>query len=350
MKKFTCYFIVLVISIFSLNITTFADYNTLNTRQLPSNAIMQLVAENENMGEIKEFHNLFNANHQISAYCIDYENGYIIYDNDAVLEFSKEHSSPFLNKDNCFYFGPLNYYIESDTGFISLITSSTLKKNEAVELSNSFETKKAKLDKESVEANICNASSHLANNTRAGNIVNNVQLQYSTILTSGWNSDNTCGSVALTIMMYYYHQHISGYSLYSNYSSNPYNLYMYLKTWIEPDSSNPGYIGSTGYTLKNGYNNYGVNTVNVGNKHAYYDNADVMSWGFVYFQISQGEPGVLLLQSHPIYGNHWVVTIGVYQIMAGDGDHINYYRINDGWGNNSVVVPETWVDSYVYLD
>ena len=84
MKKFTCYFIVLVISIFSLNITTFADYNTLNTRQLPSNAIMQLVAENENMGEIKEFHNLFNANHQISAYCIDYENGYIIYDNDVI--------------------------------------------------------------------------------------------------------------------------------------------------------------------------------------------------------------------------------------------------------------------------
>lgn len=317
-----------------------ADSN-LTLEDFPNNSILSLVWNTEDFGEINDFHKLLDFQDEVIAYCIDSEKGYIIYDKSTVIEFSTEATSPSSEIEDCYYFGPLDYYVKDGDTFVHIRTNDKVSKEDVHEESMNFQNLKAKEDVrvDNISSSIdvtessfyslntsttINANSVVTQNSLpGGTCTNKAQLSHP-LATYDWNTDNTCGSLALTIIMDYGHKYWNNYTLKPTYANNRYSLYTYLKEHIQPEYHQAGYEGI------DGYNNYSSSVLSNGNKIAHYD--DEVSWGFIFNQIKLGKPGSLLTHNHASFGNHWIITSGVYQVSNGQSGVINYYIVNDGWG------------------
>lgn len=309
---------------------------------IPCNPIMQAVTDSEDFGDIENFHELLNADDEVTAYCVDSEDGYVIYDECTVLEFSYSTSSPFENIEECYYFGPLNYYVKEGNEYVHIRTSQKIGASDAEASSDTYEEIKNETDLSVSDLSISTSTVEIQDYT----ITNHEQLRYS-LSPFDYNTDNTCGSLALTIMMDYWHKYIDGYTLKSTYANDPYQLYTYLKTHIEPGASSAGYEGSTPDQIKNGYTSYSGNVLSSGRTKMSFDSN--VGWGFVYSHITNNKPGIIGISNHPIYKEHWVVSSGVYHLVTDNGKLLPYYEINDGWGNNNVVLPQSYTDGYLYI-
>lgn len=318
-------------------------------RYIPPHA--QLIINYNDFGNIVGYHELMDSDNEVVAYCLDFENGYEIYDDYTVIEFSTENESPYIESGDAYYGGPLSYYEKVGTEYVGIISNEELSQNDFSEMSDTFAEKSIEVEK---NYDLEVTESDLMSRALVPDI--NVKLPGNTRLMN-YNTDGSCGSLAATIMLFYYYDNINTNYLQNKYASSEVVLYVYLKTFIEiydPSDSNDdeNIYSSTPETLVRGLKNsipkICKSTSGI-KKSAVYEPST--SWGFMYNLINnQKMPAILGLIKHPIYGSHWTVADGVYRLNSSSTDPINYYIVNDGWGRDDVKITQSYTDFYVYLN
>lgn len=153
------------------------------------------------------------------------------------------------------------------------------------------------------------------------NVPNATGITYYT--TSDFSGNNHCGPTAgVNFLLYWYNQ---GYTnlLQSSWSDVFNVLYADMKTATN---------GTTYATdFLNAIKDY-LDTYASGYSSAkYYSSVD--GWSRISTEIDDDYPVVLLLQSHNVYGNHYVLGLGYREYVYSDS-YSRYIRIADGWGAN----------------
>lgn len=312
-------------------------------RYIPPHA--QMIINYNDFGNIVGYHELMDSDNEVVAYCLDFENGYEIYDDYTVIEFSTENESPYIDSGDAYYGGPLSYYEKVGTEYVGIISNEELSQNDFSEMSDTFAEKSIEVeqnyDLEVTESDLMSralvpdVNVKLPGNTRKLNL----------------NFDNSCGALAYEILLYYYYDNIDSDYLSYTYASDEVYFNNYLKNEMLEKDDNNQYIATSLEKLK-----WGIRKVFPNIRGSYNLWIDVCSeepdnWGFMYYLItSKKVPAILLIINHPIYENHWVVVDGVYRLNSSNTDPINYYIVNDGWGRDDVKITYTYTQSYIYLD
>lgn len=311
-------------------------------RYIPPHA--QLIINYNDFGNIVGYHELMDSDNEVVAYCLDFENGYEIYDDYTVIEFSTENESPYIESGDAYYGGPLSYYEKVGTEYVGIISNEELNQNDFSEMSDTFAEKSIQVE-QNYDLEV--TESDLMSRALVPDV--NVKLP-GRMRTYNWNTDDTCGSLAATIMMFYYYDYISTNYLKNIYVSNPYDLYEFFKPKIE-DEVNGVYVGSDKDDMLEGLNDAypKIRASSTGVRKTVCLDVNP-SWGFAYNLISNEKVPILLdLKNHPTYYEHWVVVHGVYRINPENGPSVNFHIVNDGWGNNDIRINHCYAESYVYF-
>lgn len=318
-------------------------------RYIPPHA--QLIINYNDFGNIVGYHELMDSDNEVVAYCLDFENGYEIYDDYTVIEFSTENESPYIDSGDAYYGGPLSYYEKVGTEYVGIISNEELNQNDFSEMSDTFAEKSIQVE-QNYDLEV--TESDLMSRALVPDV--NVKLPGNTRLMN-YNTDGSCGSLAATIMLFYYYDNINTNYLQNKYASSEVVLYVYLKTFIEiydpSDNNDDGCIYlSTVDTVVSGLKNALPkirNSTSGVRKNVVSESSS--TWGYMYYLItSQRIPSMLRVFGHPIYENHWTVADGVYRLNSSSTDPINYYIVNDGWGRDDVKITQSYTDFYVYLN
>ena len=73
-------------------------------------------------------------------------------------------------------------------------------------------------------------------------------------------------------------------------------------------------------------------------------------WGMTYYNVNAlNTPVIAFLLNHPIYKTHWVVAYGTKLRYSGSKIIYKWYVVNDGWGNDNVVINSNYCAGIVYL-
>lgn len=336
-----------------------------NSSELPS--FVEYLIEEEQMGDVIATHELLSSDENIVAYCLDFENGYLIYDiNGEVVEYCEDSKSPLDGLTQDVYFtGPFSYYTESDGIYTNSLSGEVINYDD---LSDQSSNMAEILDVESkmleeidnddiiVSEEIGNVGTSISpmgvktTTTQEGEYTRVKEALTDKPRCFDYYTDKSCGAVAVTTLLFYYNDYINSNILKTTYSSNPRSLYDYLLNNHIPLNASYSQIqsGLTTAFPKISNDTYRVNIVD-GTRDS---NAAVgQTWGnYKYLLKTRAIPAILLLQEHPSYGNHWVVSYGVIAYYTSSGKfHKRQYVVNNGFQKNDVKIGCSYVDGFIYL-
>ncbi|MCD7742623.1 MAG: hypothetical protein LUI06_10500 [Ruminococcus sp.] len=340
--------IVIAISSFSFNAYASDIDDSLSTNTSTSNLglpeFVQYVIDDENMGEIDYCHLLLNTDGQITAYCLDFDSAYLIYDtNGEIIEYCENSESPLSGIEEDVYFaGPLSYFTKENDKAVDVLSNEIIEYSELVQMSDEFETLSESIEEETNGIMTTSSTSEL---TKVKNALSNKPRCFD-YYTSG-----QCGRVAVTTQLFYYYDNIDSNILKSTYANSPKTLYDYLANYI-PSNASYAQIKSGLDSAFSKISN-STKTINVVNRNDL-STSDMIyyTWGYYKYKvINQKIPAILLLQNHPSYKNHWVVTYGV--IAYYDGSTLVKskctYVVNNGFGKNDVKINYQYADGFIYF-
>ncbi|WP_295207348.1 hypothetical protein [Ruminococcus sp.] len=295
----------------------------------PIPSMVQYTIDNDGMGSVVNRHNLFNQQNEQVAYCLDCESGYIIYDiNSCIIEYSSTAESPYLNCDEVVYYGgPLEYVTEKDGQFFDINSGECVNDFEF----EPIESSEYAVQTISTNSNIRDVKTTIKGSTR--------KLNYNT------GDKNACGSLATTIMLYYYYDYVSSDYLKASFANNSMMTFEAIRGVIEPKREGTDYT-----TLPQGIEK-AYKTVTSLNSLSAIPQYTGDYWGRVYYSILRlDEPVIVGLSDHSIYKNHWVVAHGTQIRYNGNTMIYKWYVVNDGWGNENVLINSSYSDGIVYFD
>ena len=274
---------------------------------------------------------LYDENERIIAYGYSLQPiGYVIMDTAGYpVEYSFENPCPFTREDRVYYGGPLNYYIkETSQSYRHLMTREQISVS-ALQLSTSiFKDKEKTAQRNSEPLSLANTNSSYIT----------YELPHATH-TYSYNPDGRCGSVAAAIWLMYYDECLNDNTVPSDLvSSNGVTLINYLVPHIEGSDPEKGSStedvadGLNWYFQSRGLDQWFVADI------TYY--ATISSYIDV---IEQNVPVIVDLNSHFLYGEHWVVGYG-YSYSYTSQEII----VNDGWGHTGVYISMHYVGNIIY--
>lgn len=171
---------------------------------------------------------LYNYQNEIIAYCIEFNNAYLIFDvNGNVMEHSPETNSPFYNLNKTAYYGgPLVYCYKDDSNNFIKITDGEIVSNSFLVKSEDF------FSNREIES-----ASSIENVTRysTGYNVETYYTDYAPYCLD-CNTDGTCGVVAATILFMYYHQYIHNGFANAYFMNSPVSFHNYLLNNYLPET------------------------------------------------------------------------------------------------------------------
>ncbi len=310
--------------------------------------IVECTLNEENMGEVLTVHDLLNYDDNRIAQCYDCENGYIIIDNDNnIIEYSPTADSPYINcYDKTYYAGPLEYYIEKEENYQHIF-------DEYLELSYDELKDVSKAFDDNIEYNTFNANIEDEILPAATGQYYDTKLKYEPRCLD-YNTQGTCGSLAATILLFYYYDHIDSAYLSSEWRNNPSGLHDYLINHIEIRGNQGDLMGSSVASLRSGLafalpmiSNLKRDSVTVCDDTT----PPIGIWNHSSYLINGvNVPYLLLINNHPLYKNHWVLGYGISQLRDGSNMLNRFFIVNDGWGNNNVRIAYGFATGMVYLD
>lgn len=279
---------------------------------------------------------LYDANDNVCAYIVSLKPvGYIIFNETGVIECSHTVDYPIDSEIN-YYFGPLQLYKKTNSGYQHLVSKEIVSKDCIQSLDSSFKVKQKVVLSKSAESSNLITPRYVAEKS----------LPYRP-RTYSYNPDYRCGSLALAITLMYYDDHIDSYMV-PNWIANADNTGQYfsslLKPHVEDINSNHGSSaadlssGADWYFAYRGINNqyHSIRMIN-----PTYDGYRAI--------IDTNKPVMVLINSHPSYGDHWIVGYGYYYQTYGDAAR-RMLLINDGWGNNGRELDFNYVVNLVYFN
>lgn len=317
---------VLAFAIMGTMSTDVLAYSNESYYSVPS--MIQYTIENDNMGDIVNRHQLLNQENEQVATCLDCENGYIIYDvNDCIIEYSQTAESPYANYDDIVYYGgPLEYVTEENGEFFDITTGNNVSDFDF----EPIESSEYSIQTFSSTSNIRDVSWTVKGKTR--------------LLNYNGGDLIACGSLATTILLFYYYDYVSHDYLKSAYANDPQKAFETLRKIIEPQK-----IGTNYEELTSGIEKAYKQVTSLTSLETVTRRSGDY-WGMTYYNVNAlNTPVIAGLANHPIYKGHWVVAYGTKLRYNGNKIIYKWYIVNDGWGNDNVVINSNYCDGIVYL-
>lgn len=248
--------------------------------------------------------------------------GYIIVNknNNDVIEYSTEDNNLFItNRDQKYYYGgPLNYFVKSADG----VNLETIDTQEVI----------------SKEVAILQKTNESLKLPSTRSIPLQSSFTYKTAYnprTYSYNPNGICGSTASAILLMYYRDHVSSAYVPSNLAtSDGVALIKHLIKYI--DGATPG---ANYYDMTSGLTNY-LNTRNVifrVQRLNIVEGANKLYDG--------KKPIIVGTLNHPTYKDHWVVGYGFNSSYG----LVNYFIVNNGWGQNGININAGYVDGTIVI-
>lgn len=279
---------------------------------------------------------LYDVNDNVCAYIVSLDPvGYIIFNETDVIECSHTVDYPIDGNYN-YYFGPLQIYKKTDNNYQHLVSKEIVSKDCIESLDNSFKVKQQTALSNEAESKSSITPRYVSEKT----------LPYRP-RTYSYNPDNRCGSTALAITLMYYDDHIDSYMV-PDWIANADSTGQYFSTLLKPhvEDINSNY-GSSAADLSSGADWYFAYR---GVSNQYHSIRMINPTFDAYRTIIDGnKPVIVLINSHPTYGNHWVVGYGYYYQSYGTSVR-RILWVNDGWGNNGREINFNYVVNLVYFN
>lgn len=303
---------------------------------------VQLIIDYSNLGEVIQTHDLYDTSNVVIATCLDFENAYIIYDNNgAIVECSESSKSKYYNiNEKAYYGGALNYFVKKDYNYYDLSKGNIVDADNFAKLVKKFKshTSKRKIEIEK-KANSIQPLSGSQTPT-----IESFSLR--TPRAFNWNNDNTCGSLAATIILD--HMNTSRkIQLSFLYENNPKILYESLKYYCELNYAQTGEGGSSHESLVSGFNKF-TDILNLGTVAM--DACFQITYGGsdkYIFYINRLKNGVPCFVGIP---GHMTVGYGGRKIYAPNGELVlSQFLINNGWGDNGILIDTEEVDGLIVV-
>jgi hypothetical protein len=330
-----------------------------NSAEIPS--FVKYLIDEEQMGDIVDTHNLLDSDDEVIAYCLDFENAYLIYDtNGDVVEYSEDSPSPLTAiADDVYFTGPFSYYTETDDVYTNVVSGEKidydLLSEESSIMAEILETdENSEMDFNTTEETDDFDTSYSVSNVKVTTTTEGEYTKVKEALTDkprcfDYYQNGYCGAVAVTTLLFYYNDYINSNLLKSSYVDSPKSLYNYLKNYVTSNSS----YDTLQRGLTKAFPNIANKTYDVVIVNGEMDtNAQLIkTWGsYKYLLTTNGIPAILLLQGHPTYSDHWVVTYGVIAYYQSNGKiKSRQYVVNNGMGKNNVKIGCKYADGFVYL-
>lgn len=287
---------------------------------------------------------LYSPDEELFGYCAEGTNCYIIYDKKYnMVEYSDSKLSEYHDVTSTLYYGgPLAYYVKENGQFRhlqsgELYTSSDFLSNDEYE--RQIEAKASAVENE-FDAGI----QPMATVTENYTIPNSDFSYYDT----AWYADGTyggsCGQIAATgILAFLGAEGSINMPIY--YLQNPYSLFLELIQTIPHGTED---YGTDVIDLTTGLNAYASKK-----KYSYstsYVAFSTTSENNYRTRIRNGMPSIVGLTGHPLYKEHWVIGYGYKTVKGSRGDISKSVIVDDGWGNDNIVLSNIFVDFFVYFN
>ncbi len=239
------------------------------------------------------------------------EKGYIIVNlkDMTIPELSFENPNPYLNIENPVYNGTLGYYSKKGNEFVSLKDNVSV----GMEQFNKVYSKEEISNKKELVQGLEDSSKEQLRHV-------NIERYINGSLKTWYISGGHCGSIACAICMRYYDDYVSTKYVASNQTDED-SLISLMQQYV-------GAGGTSTSDLVDGLNEYfdDRNVYNTTYSKSYF------SFNTIKNKINKSRPVIIDTDSHPTYGEHWIIAHGYFASKV-DGD---YVIVNDGWGSNNV--------------
>ncbi|MCR5629684.1 hypothetical protein [Eubacterium sp.] len=323
---------------------------------------------------------LYNSDDNLIAFYFEGEKGYAIVGTDGeLIEFSEDckiDGFDAYNNEKSYYAGMGAYYVETESpDMIKDVCSGEMVTKDdinTVEVESEKVIKKVEdykginvdTDRKGVSITYPNGiKDPYGNSTYTTAKYKTLYLQkYGSISHRtryyDYNRNKTCGSMASSIMMYYYFDHIdSSYIKNNTYKGkNDESQRAFYKHFCGL-VGDPG-IGSTYDELKNGINKY-LGEIGKSKSCKYIKDGDLFTSVSSKIEtiIDNKKPCIIGLKNEPKYGNHWTVGGGYARYYGIDGhfrERVYFIKVNNGLEKTReksiVYVNYKYVDGVLYLD
>ena len=313
----------------------------------------QSIITSYDMGDVVETHELYGADDEVVATCLDFEDAYLIYlNNGTVIEFSDIDNSDYYGlNEKTYYGGPLSYYKEDNDSIIELSTGMEI--NESTLLLQTETLNEIALDSNCISVN------SLSGNVNETQVLtpeaHKLSLPYSLNTSYHFNNDNeyydSCVAHSMAILIDYYNKRISQDYIPSEYDSSERKFFKY--------------IINTYFTGKDTYHRTREELVeimtsyctdhNLKNSVYSVESSENSLYSETYYSIGCIKRPIILYLKHSDilqYAYEWnidhaVVVHGVSDPAFYSQNHYAYFYVNDGWGHNNkaILYNELYMDS-----
>ncbi len=345
MKKTKIIAFICVLSMLLSCVQFVATASYQNIPDMDNNILMTIknYSDNENVKIVKKIP-LHNTNNAIVAYCyLLSPEGYAVFDLVGCMVESgtgndKVYESIVSSADKIMYYaGPFDFFIQTNGQYKNIIT----------EYNYTFETIETACDNFATKANnISQASISHSNDSTQG-----VKVYYTlsgSMRNYSHNPNGICAATASAIALMYYRDHIDS-SVVRDWlvSSDGIDLIEFLAPQMHGSLTNP--VGATLANVVSGLgyyfryyglqNKYSALSASASNKASAFSNMKNI--------IQSNRPIILLINSHPVYGNHYITVYEIFQ----DVGFLDAYYVNakNGWGGTATV-SLNYATGYVYLN
>lgn len=312
------------------------DQETLST-------IKSFSKDNDNI-EINQVINLYDCDNSLNAKCYLLEpKGYAVFNSCNVLveaSFDDDkvfHTIKMSSGEKLYYAGPFNFFKKTNDGFSNIINDKEVSQGTFYLLNKQYDEKSQGTKTKVITSNSIQPQGVKIYYTLPGNMRN-----YS------YNPNGICGATASAMALMYYKDNVDS-SLVRPWhdTSTGEELIRLIAPQMHGSLDNP--VGATVADVVSGCNfyfrwrgvsnNYSALSSFVSNKStAFSDMKNI---------IQSNRPIVLLINSHPTYGDHYITVYEVFQ----DVGFVDAYYVTarNGWGGTAIV-SLNYATGYIYFN
>ena len=299
--------------------------------------------ENDSI-EIDKIIDLYGYDDSITAKCyLLSPQGYAVFDNSNMLvEASFDdgkvfHSVKSFSNEKLYYAGPFNFYVNDSNNFQNIVNEEKASQSVFKSLNVDYYEKSQKTDSRKVESNSIQPYGVKVYYTLPGKMRN-----------FSYNPNGICGATVAAMALMYYRDNIDNYVVPSWHDTTTgESLIKLIAQQIHGSLDNP--VGATIANVVSGCNyyfrwrgianSYSALSGYISNKSTAFTNMKNI--------IQSNRPIVLLINSNPTYGDHYITVYEVFQ----DVGYVDAYYVNamDGWGSTTTV-SLNYATGYVYFN
>lgn len=339
---------ILIVLVFAQNVCSVAGSVSIQADAYSQD--VQFTIDSMELGEVIETKVLYNVFYEPIAFYLGFNNGYLIYGlNGTVIEYSDESKPCFTNSNSDIYYaGPLQYFFKDENSFVNFGSNEKLSFKDLAVCNKNFE-------------NVSAVSSIMYNEEYSVNATSTPDVSTKQLTAPKrcfyWNTDGTCGSLAITMLIIYYSD-VRNLNLVIDYFLNyPRAMYDQLKRYVEYNGDlcpirESTINGSDPTSRQLGLDAFLSTYGTAKGKKMHLSSDDKMSLLTMARMVigMGGAPGIIAWDTD---GNksldHEVFTYGYREIWLGDKFIRSDFIVNDGWSQSKVFINMDYCGYFQYF-